>query len=52
MAVIVGGDSLTKIFERDELRDRFIGLVDAASVVLACRVSPKQKAEIVEMMRK
>ena len=31
---------------------KFIGLADKAEVVLACRVSPKQKAELVAMIRK
>ena len=29
----------------------FMDLAEGANVVLACRVSPKQKAEIVHMMR-
>jgi len=51
---VVGGDQLTKIMKtktHHKLRDAFIGLADSVSVVLACRVSPKQKAEIVTMVR-
>jgi phospholipid-transporting ATPase len=33
------------------LQDEFLELADASKVVLACRVSPKQKAEIVMMVR-
>lgn len=33
------------------MRDEFLELAQAAQVVIACRVSPKQKAEIVTMVR-
>ena len=52
MALIVGGDSLLKIFSNAKLQERFVKLVELAVVVLACRVSPKQKAEIVQMARR
>ncbi len=51
MAIIVGGDSLLKIFLSERLKEKFINLIDKATVVLACRVSPKQKAQIVHMVR-
>ena len=51
MGVIVSGDALLKIFSNDKITPKFIGLVEKADVVLACRVSPKQKAEIVQMVR-
>lgn len=50
-AVIVDGDTLTAITSDDDLKKEFIDLCQGANVVLACRVSPKQKAEIVLMMR-
>ena len=50
-AVIVAGDTLAIIQEEEELSKEFIDLCEKANVVLACRVSPKQKAEIVQMMR-
>ena len=50
-AVIVAGDSLLKIQKNDRVRDEFLTLALAAKVVVACRVSPKQKAEIVTMVR-
>ena len=50
-AVIVDGDTLTAITSDDDLKKDFIDLCQGANVVLACRVSPKQKAEIVLMMR-
>lgn len=48
----MGGESITKVFANDKLKKRFVELIDGASVVMACRVSPKQKAEIVELIRK
>lgn len=51
-AVIVAGDSLLKITNNSRVRDEFLNLSLRASVVIACRVSPKQKAEIVQMVRK
>eukprot|EP00347_Sterkiella_histriomuscorum_P005590 403356030 len=50
-SVIVSGDSLLKICKNSRVRDEFLELAQAAQVVLACRVSPKQKAEIVTMVR-
>ena len=50
-AVIVAGETLATIQEDDDLVKEFIDLCEGANVVLACRVSPKQKAEIVVMMR-
>ena len=50
-AVIVAGDSLIKITKNDRLKADFLELAQAAQVVIACRVSPKQKAEIVTMVR-
>ena len=41
MALIVGGDSLSKILQNDKLKERFVKLIEMAVVVLACRVSPK-----------
>jgi phospholipid-transporting ATPase len=50
-AVIVAGDSLLKITKSDKLKKEFMELCTASQVVLACRVSPKQKAEIVHMYK-
>ena len=36
----------------DQLREVFLKCSDHADVVLACRVSPKQKADIVNLVRK
>ena len=50
-AVIVAGDSLLKITKNERVKEEFLELALAAKVVVACRVSPKQKAEIVTMVR-
>jgi phospholipid-transporting ATPase len=50
-AVIVAGDSLIKITKNFRVKQEFLELAQAAKVVIACRVSPKQKAEIVTMVR-
>jgi len=46
-AVIVTGDCLLRIFLKPDLVEKFYELCEDANVVLACRVSPKQKAELV-----
>lgn len=51
-AIVVAGDSLTKIDSNEEIRNDFLKLSDNVDVVLACRVSPQQKADIVNMIRK
>ena len=51
-SVIVAGDSLLKIQRSERLREEFLDLCQTADVVLCCRVSPKQKAEVVEMVKK
>ena len=50
-AVIVAGDTLSEIQADEELQKDFLDLCERANVVLACRVSPKQKAEVVLMMK-
>ena len=50
-AVVVAGDTLATIQKDKVLSKEFIDLCCGASVVLACRVSPKQKAQVVQMMR-
>lgn len=50
-AVILSADSLSQITKHPSLKREFLALAKNADVVLACRVSPKQKAEIVKMMR-
>jgi phospholipid-transporting ATPase len=50
-AVIVSGESLLKITRNETVRNDFLELAEEAAVVLCCRVSPKQKAEIVTMVK-
>jgi P-type E1-E2 ATPase len=50
--LIVSGEALGKILERESLKAIFIELALKASSVLACRVSPKQKAQIVQLVRR
>ena len=50
-AVIVAGETLSMIQADPEMRTSFVDLCEGANVVLACRVSPKQKAEIVLMVK-
>lgn len=47
----MAGDSLLKITKNETCKEEFLELAQAAKVVIACRVSPKQKAEIVHMVR-
>lgn len=51
MAVVVTGDALLRISAHEQLKDYFLELTDGCSVVIACRVSPKQKAEIVSFVK-
>jgi magnesium-transporting ATPase (P-type) len=46
-AIIIGGASLAEIEINSELKDMFLKSADDVHVVLACRVSPKQKADVV-----
>lgn len=39
------------IDSKKELREAFLAASDGVDVVLACRVSPKQKADIVNMVK-
>ena len=48
----MAGNSLTVIDKIEKLKNIFLKCSDHADVVLACRVSPKQKADIVNMIRK
>lgn len=54
IAVVIGGEQLTKILSptaNQKLVSEFVALTDLSVVVLACRVSPKQKASIVNLIR-
>ncbi|EXJ83729.1 phospholipid-translocating ATPase [Capronia coronata CBS 617.96] len=49
-AVIIDGESLKLVLE-DELRQRFLLLCKQCRSVLCCRVSPAQKAAVVQLVR-
>jgi hypothetical protein len=51
--MVVDGDTLAHIFKDKELglRQKFVDLTSRCTSVVCCRVSPKQKADIVEMVR-
>lgn len=50
-SLIISGEALFKIALNDKLKEMFLNVADKSTVVLACRVSPKQKADIVNMIR-
>jgi phospholipid-transporting ATPase len=50
-ALIVAGSSLLIIEQSTELKEIFLAISDKVDVVLACRVSPKQKADIVNLVK-
>ncbi|KAI9844794.1 MAG: hypothetical protein M1838_002030 [Thelocarpon superellum] len=49
-ALVIDGDSL-KLVLRDELRQRFLLLCKQCKSVLCCRVSPSQKAAVVQLVK-
>jgi phospholipid-transporting ATPase len=50
-ALVVSGDALILMFSDPDLKRQFLDLGLKVSVVVACRVSPKQKADIVQVIR-
>ena len=50
-SILVSGESLGIIQSSETLTESFVSVAIKADVVLACRVSPKQKADIVQMIR-
>lgn len=51
LALIINGASLAKISQNNTLKLLFQELCDRSNVVLACRVSPKQKADLVKLVK-
>lgn len=51
-AIVIAGDTLVVLASNVELLDTFLNASDKVDVVLACRVSPQQKADIVNFIRK
>jgi phospholipid-transporting ATPase len=52
LAVVVDGTSLITIFDNAKLQSKFLEICKIVRVVIACRVSPKQKADIVRMVKR
>lgn len=50
--VIISGDALIAIMESESLRSQVNYVASKCSVVLCCRVSPKQKQEVVELVKR
>lgn len=51
-AVVVEGVAFNEILQSTRLIDKFIQLLVGSKVVIACRLSPKNKAEIIKLIRK
>ncbi|OAD74275.1 hypothetical protein PHYBLDRAFT_177452 [Phycomyces blakesleeanus NRRL 1555(-)] len=51
-ALVLEGSALAKLFETDETRDKLLQVALLCKSVVCCRVSPLQKALVVEMVRK
>ena len=49
--MIIGGETLSLIQANKDVEKSFVDLCEDANVVLACRVSPKQKAEVVMLVK-
>lgn len=47
----MAGDTLHVVEKNTRLKALFLELAESMEVVLACRVSPKQKADVVEMVQ-
>ena len=47
---VVSGDSLFKIMSSERLTKQFLKLACSSAVLIACRMSPKQKADIVRLI--
>jgi len=50
-AMVIGGDSLTQIENNPELKAKFLAFSSKMEVVIACRVSPRQKAVVVKLVK-
>ncbi|RXN31097.1 phospholipid-transporting ATPase IC-like protein [Labeo rohita] len=51
-ALVISGPELAELTKTPEWGARFVALSDQCQSVLCCRVTPAQKAEVVEMVRK
>jgi magnesium-transporting ATPase (P-type) len=51
LAVVITGQSLNHVFTDSVIRSLFLQVIKMARVVIACRVIPAQKADIVKLVR-
>ena len=49
---VVSGESLFKIVSSERITKQFLKLACSSAVLIACRMSPKQKADIVRLIQK
>jgi magnesium-transporting ATPase (P-type) len=49
--LLVEGETLALIFKNEILTDMFIDIVELCETVICCRVTPKQKAEVVKLVK-
>jgi magnesium-transporting ATPase (P-type) len=52
LALVVSGDALIQVMANKTLSEALMQLGDVCEAVLCCRVSPKQKQEVVTLVRK
>ena len=50
-AIVVEGVAFNEILQSKRLTEKFIQLLLGSKVVIACRLSPKNKAEIIRLIR-
>lgn len=50
-AIVIDGKSLTMVFSHHTLSDLFLEVSQICSAVICCRVSPKQKAQVVRLYK-
>ena len=50
-ALVITGDALIKVMDKQEIKSVLIDICSITPAVIACRVSPKQKADIVNLVR-
>ena len=49
--LLVEGGALSQIFSDEILKDIFIDIIENCETVICCRVTPKQKAEVVKLVK-
>lgn len=49
--LLVEGSSITQIFAEEILKDIFLDIIENCETVICCRVSPKQKAQVVKLVK-